>query len=200
MLTVAGRWPPQAPEGSAPYGHYAVAAGVPPAVEGGLLPPGPAPGGWMAANLITHHPPLVTVMVQRVLAHSATTVRRQTTAGVPQTSQSAVSRVSQPADRPITGRVRLLNALPVRKSAIQRVGKPAVRTGKTPVRCREAWRTPRHSATDASLRTARSVLECGGPPPLSAVPVVEPQLLHCYLFWPWRAFESIRKVEIMLSG
>ena len=47
--------------------------------------------------------------------------------GVPQTSQSAVSRVSQPADRPLTGRVRFLNALPIGKSAIRQVGKPAVR-------------------------------------------------------------------------
>jgi cytochrome c oxidase assembly protein subunit 15 len=67
-------------------------------------------------------------------------LRLQTTAGVPQTSQSAVSRVSQPADRPLNGRTRLLSSLPIGKSAIQQVGKPAVRTGKMPG-CRVGSRT-----------------------------------------------------------
>jgi hypothetical protein len=62
-----------------------------------------------------------------VATHARSALRRQTTAGVPQTSQSAVSRVSQPADRPFTGRVQLLNGLPIGKSAIPQVGKPAVR-------------------------------------------------------------------------
>ena len=65
-----------------------------------------------------------------VANHEGSALRRQTTAGVPQTSQSAVSRVSQPADRPLTGRARLLNGLPIGKSAIPQVGKPAVRTPK----------------------------------------------------------------------
>jgi len=55
---------------------------------------------------------------------------RRTRAGfsrVPQTSQSAVSRVSQPAERSFTARARFLNGLPIGKSAVQQVGKPAVR-------------------------------------------------------------------------
>jgi hypothetical protein len=67
-----------------------------------------------------------------VANHGRFALHRQTTAGVPQTSQSAVSRVSQPADRPLTGRARLLNGLPIGKSAIPQVGKPAVRTSKMP--------------------------------------------------------------------
>ena len=43
---------------------------------------------------------------------------------VPQTSQSAVSRVSQPADHSPTERARLQNGLPIGKSAIPQVGKP----------------------------------------------------------------------------
>jgi hypothetical protein len=49
----------------------------------------------------------------------------------PQTSQSAVSRVSQPADCSPSGRVQLLDGLPIGKSAIQQVGKPAVRLLRT---------------------------------------------------------------------
>ena len=71
-----------------------------------------------------------------VANHGRFALHRQTTAGVPQTSQSAVSRVSQPADRPLTGRARLLNGLPIGKSAIRQVGKPAVHNGKMPIRCR----------------------------------------------------------------
>jgi hypothetical protein len=67
-----------------------------------------------------------------VANHGRFALHRQTTAGVPQTSQSAVSRVSQPADRPLTGRARLLNGLPIGKSAIPQVGKPAAHTGQKP--------------------------------------------------------------------
>jgi hypothetical protein len=84
---------------------------------------------WSAAALTAPYGHLA------VSNHARSTLRRQTTAGVPQTSQSAVSRVSQPADRPLPGRARLLNGLPIRKSAIRQVGKPAVRTGQMPNRC-----------------------------------------------------------------
>jgi hypothetical protein len=53
-------------------------------------------------------------------------LQRATGGPVPQTSQSAVSRVSQPADRPTTGRAAPLSDLPIGKSAIRQVGKPAV--------------------------------------------------------------------------
>jgi hypothetical protein len=46
---------------------------------------------------------------------------------VPQTSKSAVSQVSKPADRPAFGRATHCHALPIWKSAIQQVWKPAVR-------------------------------------------------------------------------
>jgi hypothetical protein len=62
--------------------------------------------------------------------------------GVAQTSQSAVSRVSQPADASPTGRARLLNGLLIGKSAIQQVGKPAVRI--------------RHRRSGPSARAGRS--------------------------------------------
>ncbi len=38
----------------------------------------------------------------------------------------------------------------------------------------EDWRTPRRQAFNSGLRTARSVLECGGPPPLWATRTIHP--------------------------
>jgi len=81
-----------------------------------------------------------------VANHERAALRLQATAGVPQTSQSAVSRVSQPADGSGTGRARLLDKLPIGQSAIRQVGKPAVRTSQRRVRaasCRPAPRPPR---------------------------------------------------------
>jgi len=46
---------------------------------------------------------------------------------VPQTSKSAVSQVSKPASRAIFGRATQFHALPIWKSAIRQVWKPALR-------------------------------------------------------------------------
>ena len=55
---------------------------------------------------------------------------------VPQTSQSAVSRVSQPASGMSNWRARPTDDPPIGKSAIQQVGKPAVHPHKLRIMCR----------------------------------------------------------------
>jgi hypothetical protein len=99
--------------------------------------------------------------------HGRFALRRRTTAGVPQTSQSAVSRVSQPADRPLTGRARLRNVLPIRKSAIPQVGKPAVRTGQMPIRCSALLRTARQRRPEVAPQKRQrtgALLDASRPP------------------------------------